>query len=89
MRVFAGKKGDIIQFGSEKLKIIKNTEGVLVMEGKGADNDKKALIRETIRYSKDSLCILKQIQYVGKSEWIDRHEYRFKKEKAEDTQARF
>ena len=86
-QISLSKKGDMVNFGGEKLKITKNTEGVLVLEGMGEDNNKKATIRETIHYSKDSLSILKEIKYEGETVFLNRHEYRFQRETDADLQS--
>jgi hypothetical protein len=95
MSVYARKTGDFIQFGSEKMKIVKkiiekssDSIGLIVLEAEGMDNDKNAIIRETIRYSKLDLNILKQVKYADSDAWVTRHEYRFQKEKSENTEAR-
>ena len=89
------EKGDIVNFGGEKLKVVKNITlkgtrlgGVLVLEGVGEDNNKKATIRETIHYSKDSLRILKEIKYDGETLFLNRHEYRFNRETDDNLQSR-
>jgi hypothetical protein len=95
MAIYARKKDDLIQFGSIKMKVVKNlvqreptVKGLLVLEVEGEDNDKKAMIRETINYTKDSFSITKQVRYMSENQWITRHEYRFKKENTDDTQVR-
>ena len=87
-QIYVSKKSDMVNFGGEKLKIVKNTEGVLILEGAGDDNNKKATIRETIHYSKDSLRILKEIKYDGQTVFLNRHEYRFIRETDGNVQSR-
>jgi hypothetical protein len=94
-QITIAKKGDMINFSGEKLKIIKNTsrqdssgEGALILEGQGEDNNKKATIRETIYYSKDSLSLLKEVKYEGEKAFLNRHEYRFQRESKEILQKR-
>jgi hypothetical protein len=82
------KKGNLVSYGGEKLEITKNTEGVLILEGQGEDNNKKATIRETIHYNKDSLSILKDVKYDGEKVFLNRHEYRFQRESSEMTKQR-
>ncbi len=89
-QIAMSKKGDIINFDGEKLKIVKATQqqGLLILEGAGEDNNKKATIRETIHYSKDSLSILKEIKYEGENQFLNRHEYRFQRETDDVLQGR-
>lgn len=94
-QISLSKKGDMVNFGGEKLKIVKaltasgaRQEGILVLEGAGEDNNKKATIRETIHYSKDSLRILKEIKYDGEALFLNRHEYRFQRETDANLQGR-
>ena len=94
-QIFINRKTDIVNFGGEKLKVVKNITlkgtrlaGVLVLEGMGEDNNKKVTIRETIHYEKDSLTILKEIKYDGETLFLNRHEYRFERETDDALQAR-
>ena len=59
-----------------------------MLQGDAEDNDKKAIIRETIRYAKDSLSILKEVKYAGEKAFLTRHEYHFQRESNEILQKR-
>lgn len=92
-QISATKQEKEIKWGNQKFKIISDTEGVsnertIVLETQGEDNNKKALIRETIRCTANTLSILKEVQYAGTNAFFQRHIYRFKKESEAETEAR-
>jgi len=47
----------------------------LIVEMTGEDDDKKALIRETITVQAGELRILKEVQFKADAPWLFRHEY--------------
>jgi len=49
----------------------------LIVEMNGEDDDKKALIRETLIVYAGELRILKEVQFKADAPWLFRHEYRF------------
>lgn len=51
----------------------------LVVEMNGADDDKKARIRETLTVDANELRILKEVQFKADAPWVFRHEYRFRR----------
>ncbi len=82
------KKGDKVNFKGELLTISEKSNGRMVLEGAGEDNEKKSVIRETIDYTKNELIITKEVRYDGSPQFLMRHRYSFQRETEDSIQMR-
>ncbi|MBA2612156.1 MAG: hypothetical protein H0U95_09300 [Bacteroidetes bacterium] len=74
-------------FGKEAVKAKKklangDTEIITEELGKDGNDDMPAIIRHTYTFGELSFCNKKEVQFIGKAEWIKRHEYSYKRKKA-------
>lgn len=74
-------KFDGVVFNIQKFDFNPETQNwTLVIEAKGKDNRKPAIIKQTIVYEKEKLSISKEIKYLNSKSYFIRNKYYFAKE---------